>query len=282
RTLQYYEMLGCRALYRDGMKAVTYHPIQAAEPPLSDDHWELYDVHRDPAELHDLAEQEPDLLEEMIDLWWREAEAHQVLPVDNRPFSEWTTDPSPGTAPRRRYVYRPSRGMVPEETAADVRNRDHRVIATVRVPEGSSPDGVLVSQGNVLGGWCMHLDAGRLVWHCNVASRRMSTVAAPVDLPPGAHTLELRYRKTTDVGGTATLVVDDVDVATDDVSFHCLMRWSMTGVGLTVGRPDPLPPSDDPGAGRPFNGEIDTVVIEVDGDPHADPETDVATALAAQ
>ncbi|MEZ5166817.1 MAG: hypothetical protein R2695_10110 [Acidimicrobiales bacterium] len=39
RTLQYYEMLGCRALYRDGMKAVTYHPIQATEPPLSDDHW---------------------------------------------------------------------------------------------------------------------------------------------------------------------------------------------------------------------------------------------------
>ncbi len=31
---QYYEMFGCRALYHDGWKAVTYHPIQGTRPGL--------------------------------------------------------------------------------------------------------------------------------------------------------------------------------------------------------------------------------------------------------
>ncbi|MDW3221224.1 MAG: arylsulfatase [Acidimicrobiales bacterium] len=282
RTLQYYEMLGCRALYRDGMKAVTYHEIQAEEPRLSDERWELYDVRADPAENHDLAAERPDELAEMVELWWAEAEKHQVLPVDNRPFSEWTTERPISTGTREHYVYRPSSGMVPEETAADVRNRTHRVIAEVVVADGAAADGSIVSQGNLLGGWCLFADAGRLVWHCNVASRRIHRVDAAVDLTPGRHRIELAYDKTTDIGGRATLLVDGEEVATGDVSWHCLTRWSMTGAGLRVGTVDPLPPADDAGAARVFSGTIDTVTIEVDGTAHADPESDVATAIAAQ
>ena len=282
RTLQYYELLGCRALYRDGMKAVTYHPIQADEPRLSDDAWELYDVRVDPSECHDLAAEMPELLEELKAQWWAEAEAHQVLPVDNRPCSEWVVERPKDTPERDRYVFRPSRGMIPEETSADVRNRSHRVQATVTVPDGVVPDGVLVNQGNVLGGWCLFFDEGRLVWHCNVATRRESRVEAALELAPGDHRIEMRYDKTTEVGGTATLLVDDDEVADGEVTYHCMMRWSMTGAGLTVGHPDPLPPADDPGARRRFSGTIDTVVIDVSGPAHVDPETEVATALSAQ
>ena len=35
-------------------------------------------------EVDDLAEREPERLKAMIDAWWREAEAHQVLPLDDR------------------------------------------------------------------------------------------------------------------------------------------------------------------------------------------------------
>ena len=55
RTVQYFEMFGCRALYRDGHKAVTFQPIQVDEPRPDDEHWELYDVRVDPSECHDLA-----------------------------------------------------------------------------------------------------------------------------------------------------------------------------------------------------------------------------------
>ena len=49
--MQYFEMLGCRALYQDGWKAVMYHPIQVEEPGLDVAAWELYDVRVDPSEM---------------------------------------------------------------------------------------------------------------------------------------------------------------------------------------------------------------------------------------
>ncbi|MGI9578767.1 MAG: arylsulfatase, partial [Microthrixaceae bacterium] len=62
---QYYEMFGCRALYHDGWKAVTYHPIQDDRPGIDRVEWELYDVRIDPAETNDLAATHPDRLEAM-------------------------------------------------------------------------------------------------------------------------------------------------------------------------------------------------------------------------
>ena len=56
---QYYEMFGCRAIYHDGWKAVTYHPIQDDLPGIDKVEWELYDVRTDPSESNDLAAPSP-------------------------------------------------------------------------------------------------------------------------------------------------------------------------------------------------------------------------------
>ena len=105
RTVQHYEMLGCRALYQDGWKAVTYQEIQVDEPRLDEAVWELYDLRADPSECHDLAAAEPERLAAMIERWWEEAERHQVLPLDNRPFSELVFQRTPaGGAARSLHV----------------------------------------------------------------------------------------------------------------------------------------------------------------------------------
>ncbi len=67
---------------------MTYHEIQVDEPRLDQVGWELYDLRADPSECHDLAAEHPELLDEMVERWWAEAERNQVLPLDNRPFSE--------------------------------------------------------------------------------------------------------------------------------------------------------------------------------------------------
>ncbi len=92
KTVQYFEMNGQRALWRDGWKAVTHHE-PAISPMLvftgdaagvtdfDSDTWELYHLDEDWNEMHDLAEQEPALLQELVDLWWLEATRHDVLPL---------------------------------------------------------------------------------------------------------------------------------------------------------------------------------------------------------
>ena len=80
KTTQYFEMVGNRAIWHEGWKAVTFHERGAdydSEP------WELYHLEEDIAELNDLAQAEPERLQAMIDLWWREAERYGVLPLDD-------------------------------------------------------------------------------------------------------------------------------------------------------------------------------------------------------
>ena len=197
-TTQYYEMFGCRALYHEGWKAVTYHEIQGDEPGLDRAPWELYDLRADPTERIDLAEAEPVRLADLVERWWAEAERNQVLPIDNRPFSEMVLGRPSSIRPRERYTYWPGRAPVPESVAVNVRGRPHTVTAFVTVPDHAERlEGVLAVQGSVLGGWSFHLLAdGRLVYVHNLAGWRLYRVEAPVGpdgrLAPGDHTLSVR------------------------------------------------------------------------------------------
>jgi arylsulfatase len=92
RGTQYYEMLGNRAIYHQGWKAVTYHGTEGmiydgvTDPtkPFDEDNWELYHVEEDFSEAHDLATEYPQKLRELQDIWWIEAAKYNVLPLDAR------------------------------------------------------------------------------------------------------------------------------------------------------------------------------------------------------
>ncbi len=218
----------------------------------------------------------------MIEEWWREAEAHHVLPVDNRPFSEFTLARPRATPEHAVTVLRPSAGMVPEVSAPDVRNRTHTVAATVDVDDDDdTARGVIVSQGSGLSGWVLYVDGASVTWHLNVATGRRTTVRGPASLTAGRHLVELRYTKTAELQGEAVLVVDGREVARGDVAFTHATRISMTGAGLSVGRADAYPVSDDPMAGQPFTATIDTVVFTLEGAPYVD-DDDVEVAIAVQ
>src|SRR6202021_20588 len=76
KQAQYFEMMGHRAIYADGWKAVTRHQSGV---PFEDDKWELYHLAEDRSECRDLAASMPDKVTELVDLWWRQAEEYGVL-----------------------------------------------------------------------------------------------------------------------------------------------------------------------------------------------------------
>jgi len=67
----FWEQYGNRAVRRGRWKAVK---------PAQSKTWELYDLEADRTELHDLADEHPDMLAEMVGAWDRWAHASQVLP----------------------------------------------------------------------------------------------------------------------------------------------------------------------------------------------------------
>ena len=170
--------------------------------------------------------------------------------------------------------------MIPEVSAPDLRNRTHTIVATVDVGRAGAT-GVLASQGSGLSGWVLYCDGDSVTWHLNVANRRHTTVTGPADLGPGRHVVELRYTKTEQLKGVASLVVDGDEVGRGDVGFTIATTVSITGAGLHIGRGDPYPVSAHPAAGQPFSAAIDTVVFSVEGAAHVDPNA-VETAIAVQ
>jgi arylsulfatase A-like enzyme len=308
-TTQYYEMFGCRALYQDGWKAVVYHDIQSDEPGLDQVRWELYDLRADPSECHDLAAAEPERLAAMVERWWVEAERCQVLPLDNRPFSDLVFARPSFLPDRHRYVFYPGFAMVPEAQGPHLTNRPHAITAYVRVPP-SSPgevgvsgsvagevEGVLVSQGSVLGGWSLHVAGGRLSYVHNLSGWREDRVDAELGgLEPGDHTLGFRFTPATAAasaggagggsgraGARAELLVDDVVVGEGVIERFTWSRFSLTGHGITVGRTFGTPPADDYASPFPVSGAtLDRVEIVVDGDPHIDGEARARDAVAMQ
>src|SRR5690606_26597027 len=251
------------------------------EPRMDEAVWELYDVRADPPECHDLAGAEPERLAAMVDLWWREAERNQVLPLDNRPFSELVFQRSSSVPPRRRYTYWPGRAPVPEAVAVNVRARPHEITAHVTVPPGLAPvEGVLAVQGSVLGGWSFHLlGDGRLCYVHNVAGWRVYRVEAQVgELAPGDHRLGLRFSPP-----RAQLLVDGSVVGEGKVKRTVWSRFSLTGAGLTAGWAPDLSPADGDYRGRfPFTGTLHRVEVVVDGEPVIDPVVEALDAIASQ
>ena len=119
KTVQYFEMHGHRGIYHEGWKAVTKHDPGT---PFDEDRWELYHVAEDRSECRDLAAEMPEKLAEMIDIWWREAEEHGVLPLDDRGielFGARFREHSPHPVDRV-YRYRPPMAPMPAQASAPV------------------------------------------------------------------------------------------------------------------------------------------------------------------
>jgi arylsulfatase len=274
-------MLGCRALYDDGWKAVAYHEVQVDEPPLDQQVWELYDLRADPSECHDRAADEPARLAAMVERWWEEAERNQVLPLDNRPFSDLVFERASTVAPRSSYRYWPGRAPVPESVAVNVRGRAHTITAHISIePDAVRVEGVLAVQGSVLGGWSFHLlGDGRLCYVHNLAGWRVYRVEAPVGtLAPGDHDVAFRFTPP-----AAELLVDGVVVGVGEVRRTVWSRFSLTGAGLTAGWSPDFSPADEDYRGRfPFTATLHHVDIDVAGTPLVDPDLEARDAISRQ
>ena len=286
---QHFEMLGSRAIYHRGWKAVTFHPVGPLyddglhhNAPFDDDVWELYHVAEDLSEMHDLAADQPERVAEMVELWWREAERNDVLPLDNRIL--WVlTNPRPHSRrDRMSYRYFPGGAQVPESVAVNVRNRSHVLAVTVEIPEASVANGVLLALGSALGGFSLHFLEGRLRYVHNLYGKERHVLEAGDVLTPGEHTLRFSFEKDDRRGGTGTLSVDGVVVAEGPIRIFTPSGFNGVGVGLTCGYEWGPSVGDGYIAPFPFNGRIIDAMVEVTGPVVRDPMAEIAAIMSEQ
>jgi arylsulfatase A-like enzyme len=285
--VQYFEMLGSRGIYREGWKAVTFHPFvdlygEGRDPDASfdDDPWELYHVADDPSETVDLAAAEPERLAALIDLWWAEAAKYKVLPLDNRLLAA-LVDPHHQPHPRDRQVVWPHGAPVPENRVVSVRNRSHALQCVAAIPEGGA-QGVIVAMGTVLGGWSFHVLGGRLRYVHNFVGTERHVLESPSPLAPGRHLLRFEFCSDGRHRGTGRLIVDGEVVAEGPLGPTPLARYSLTGGGLTCGWEQGPAVGDGYRAPFPFTGTLGAVELTADGALRREPRADFEAIMAEQ
>jgi arylsulfatase A-like enzyme len=270
---QYFEMVCNRGIYHKGWTAVTRHGnlpwvVTGAQPPLSEDVWELYDTAKDWSQAHDLANQMPEKVAELKRLFDLEAAKYNVFPLDDRKAERANPDLAgrPQVVHGKTQLLFPGMRRMQENAVINTKNKSHSVTAKLEVP-ASGVKGVIIAQGGNMGGWSLYVHEGKLKYHYNFLAMLHFDVAATSPLPPGTHQVRMEFAY--DGGGMGkgaaiTLYVDGRKIGDGRVERTHALFFSMDEtmeVGCDAG--EPVSPDYGP-RGNEFNGKIKWVQIDID------------------
>jgi len=281
-TTQYYEMMGCRAIYYEGWKAVCFHPLMmmpydGSDPrrPFDEDEWELYHVAEDFAETTDLAQKEPDRLADLIELWWQEAERNLVLPLTNMPGRH-------GDYRYRRdhYEYYAGISSLPDTVAPNLRNRSWQVTAEID-NTGGDVAGVIANHGSGAGGYTLYVKDGRLCYAYNFLGATITTVRSEVDLPRSRTTVRCAFRSTQPFQGEIELFYGELPVGSGAIPRTVPVSFGISG--FEVGYQRGPSTTSDYEAPFPFTpGALGKVVFDVEGRAPQDAAAQARVGMATQ
>jgi arylsulfatase len=275
RETQYFEMFGNRGIYHKGWTAVTRHRtpwvVMGAAPPFDDDVWELYDTNKDWSQAHDLSKEMPDKLHELQRLWIIEAARNGVLPMDDRVAERFNSDMAgrPVLVRGDSQVLANGMGGLNENAVLNVKNKSLTITAQVIVPEGTTANGVILSQGGIAGGWMFYVKDGKPTYLYNFCGLRETVITATETLMTGTHQVRMEF--TYDGGGLAkggsvTLFIDGKAVGNGRLEATLPIVFSAdetSDVGVKHG--SPMTPDMPPGK-TAFNGTVNLVVLETSGE----------------
>jgi arylsulfatase len=202
KRTQYFEIMGSRAIYHDGWMASAFGPrtpwLPGAPPGIAtwtpdNDRWELYNLDEDWSQAHDLADEMPEKLAQMRELFAIEAARNEVLPVGG---GLWVPVYHPElriAPPYREWEFSGDLVRMPEFCAPALGNKNNTVTIEVDLPENAN--GVLYALGGVAGGLTCYLDDGYLCYEYNlfILTRTKARSAAKLPAGPTSIVVETNY-----------------------------------------------------------------------------------------
>ena len=277
-TVQYFEIYGNRAIYKDGWWAACMLdriPWDASPPSIArfapgtydpeQDSWELYYLPDDFTQAHDLAAEHPDKLAELKELFWEEAERHNVLPL-MAGFSVFfgILPPMPTITTHTFYgdVENIASGMIPR-----VYGHSYAIEAELSVPEHGA-EGVIVAEADEMGGFSLWVDDQGLLHHSySMMGVEHYHQVSTEPIPTGDITVRMQFdadRQERSAGGMVSLYANDRLIGEGRLEKTVFLRFSGYS-GMDVGRDNGLVVDRAYADKAPyaFTGTVTTVVFDL-------------------
>jgi arylsulfatase A-like enzyme/uncharacterized membrane protein len=248
-TVQYFEIAGSRAIYKDGWWAcarldkipwdLSPETMKRFAPGVYDpeqDVWELYYLPDDFSQAKDLAAEKPEKLAELKELFWQEAERNRVLPLLGA-FSVFLGD-LPPLPTITRFTYAGDVQNVQTTTIPRIFGRSYAIEAELNVPDGGA-EGVLVAFADFIGGFALWVDEKGLLNHTYQflgVDTYKQTSTEPI--PTGDVTVKMVFESDEPKpgsGGTVTLWANDRQIGEGTMP-HTVSMGFTTYAGMDVGR----------------------------------------------
>lgn len=258
-TIQHYEIMGSRAIYKDGWKAGTLHK---KGEDFSTDKWELYNLNEDFNELHDLAQSNPDKLKELQELFDAEAGKYNIYPLKDGAEKQLDYTPLFVNNNAERTVFYPEAAQVYGVASPITPYKSYSIVADAEIKKGS--EGVLFALGGRFGGVSLFIKEGKL-FAANNSGSKVTYLASTKPLPTGKvivkYTLNYREAKEPDdAAGIQTLYINDVKIA--ESSIIKAQANIRNGDEINVGSDLVTQVSDRYKGPFAFTGKLNSVVIE--------------------
>jgi len=200
-NLQYFEMVGNRGIYKDGWWAGSRQGVPWAtgagrgEPGQ----WELYNLTNDFSQAHNLADQYPDKLKELEDLYAVEADKNHVYPKGGRgiggPGAASREAANNLDAPKTSWTFQNGAERIPARFTPRLAGHSHTITAEIEVGN-ETPNGVIFAEGGRKGGFALFVKNGQVVYEGTPNSTTPATVehtqiVAQERLPQGKSVIEV-------------------------------------------------------------------------------------------
>lgn len=274
-TVQYFEMMGNRAIYSDGWLAGTAVTCKPWDSTCKDPHaltpfehgtWELYHVTADAdwSQYANVASENPGKLKELEDLFASEAAKYNVLPLSTERASRFIAPRPSLTAGRSRFEYDSPLLNLYGTNGPQILNRSYTIVAKVGVPQGGAK-GIIATQGGDFGGYAMAIVNNRATFYYNYLGLETTKWVAPAALTAGDHTIAFAFKYDgggLGKGGTGTLFVDGKTVDSKHLE-HTVGIVFPPDEGFSIALSNVTAVSHDYHIPFNFTGELHSVVYNL-------------------
>ena len=279
-------MMGSRSIYHEGWKATTDHistgildeeELAVGSRKFDEDRWELFDLTEDFSEGTDRADDEPERVRAMSDLWDAEAERNNVLPISDGLVDRFGGFIPPAWPAGPSRTFRPGGGPVADESVPLLWG-GFDMTADIDLGPGGT-DGVVYALGDWFGGYALYLVGGRAHFTFARGAGPLELVA-PAALGAGRHEVLVSYSVGDGDGiGRMVLVVDGAAVDETAVEGMLPLALQHGGAGLRLGWDSGFPVSSRYTPPARFGGTVHEVRVDTPGSLRADPADEVRAAL---